>query len=229
MKEKTLSAIRALRFPMLFIIALWVIHTTTFFMGMRLGFLGVLPREPRGLVGIFTAPLIHGEWQHLISNTVPLAALSGVIFLFYKRVAVKSFLLIYLLSGIGVWLFARPYTHHIGASGVVYGLIAFVFWSGFFRRNLRSIVLSLVILVMYSGYIPGIVPGEAGVSWESHLFGAVSGIFIAWVFKGRAEPDEIVQPYPESTEAERYFLPRDAFEKTMAERAAEQTWREPER
>jgi membrane associated rhomboid family serine protease len=221
MKEKTLDILHALRFPMLFIVMLWIIHTISFITGTRLGFLGVLPREWSGVVGIVTAPMIHGEWQHLISNTVPLALLTAVVFLFFRRVAVKVFLLIYLLSGIGVWLFARPFTHHIGASGVVYGLIAFVFWSGVFRRNLRSIVLSLVILVLYSGYFPGIVPGEEGVSWESHLYGAITGILIAWIFKGKIEEDEVGEPVPDDVEPERYFLPRDVFEKTIAEHEAE--------
>jgi membrane associated rhomboid family serine protease len=222
MKEKTIDVIRALRFPMIFIVALWVIHVVGVVTGLPMGLLGVLPREVVGLAGILTAPLIHGGWPHLISNTVPLAALSTVIFLFYRRVAVKGFLLIYLLSGLGVWLFARPHTHHIGASGVVYGLIAFVFWSGIFRRNLRSIVLALIVLVMYSGYFPGIVPGEAGISWESHLFGACSGILIAWIFKSRIEPDEVpVPPQYDLNEESRYFLPRDTFEKTLAERSEE--------
>lgn len=221
MKQKTLDVLHALRFPMLFIVSLWVIHTISFILDLRLGYLGVLPREARGLVGIVTAPLIHGEWQHLISNTVPLAALSVVVFLFFKRVAVKVFLLIYILSGIGVWLLARPYTHHIGASGVVYGLISFVFWSGIFRRNLRSIVLALVVLILYSGYFPGIVPGDDGVSWESHLLGAFAGILIAWIFKDRIEPDETAIPVEETVEPGRYFLPRDVFEKTIAEREEE--------
>ena len=218
MKEKTIDVLRALRFPMVFIVALWVIHVVGAVSGIRLGFLGVLPRELSGLPAILTAPLVHGSWQHLISNTVPLAALSTVIFLFYRRVAVKAFLLIYLLCGLGVWLFARPDTHHIGASGVVYGLIAFVFWSGIFRRNFRSIVLALIVLVMYSGYFPGIVPGEAGISWESHLFGACSGILIAWIFKGRIEPDEIAPEPDEAEEQPRYFLERDTFERTIADR-----------
>jgi len=210
---------------MLFIVGLWVIHTVSFFTGLHLAFLGVLPREWSGLVGILTSPLIHGDWQHLISNTVPLAALSAVLFLFYKRVAVKTFLLIYVLSGIGVWLFARPYTHHIGASGVVYGLVSFVFWSGVFRRNLRSIVLALIVLVMYSGFFPGIVPSTEGISWESHLFGACTGILIAWMFKGKIEPDEVVETVPEIPEPTRYFLPRDTFERTIAEREADNQFR----
>ena len=206
---------------MLFIVALWVIHTISFFADLNLAFLGVLPRKASGLVGILTAPLIHGDWQHLISNTIPLAAMSAMLFLFFRRVAVKTFLLVYLLSGIGVWLFGRPDTHHIGASGVVYGLISFVFWSGIFRRNLRSIVLALVILVMYSGYFAGIVPGEERISWESHLLGACAGIFLAWLYKSKIEPDEKVEPVVETAEPERYFLPRDTFDRTLAERRAD--------
>lgn len=225
MKQRTLDILNALRFPVVFIVALWVIHTTAFFTGTRLGYLGILPRDPSGLIGIFTAPLIHGGWQHLISNTVPLAALSAVLFLFFRRVAVKVFLLIYILSGIGVWLVGRPDTHHIGASGLVYGLISFVFWSGVFRRSLRSIVLALVMLIMYSGYFPGIVPGEAGISWESHLFGAITGILIAWVFKGKVEEDEIEEPVAEDPEPDRYFFPRDVFERTLEERKAEDGFR----
>ena len=218
MKQKTLDILHALRFPTLFIIALWVIHTIGFFTGANLAYLGVLPRDWSGALGIFTSPLIHGEWQHLISNTVPLAALSVVLFLFFRRVAVKVFLLIYFLAGLGVWLFARPHTHHIGASGVVYGLIAFVFWSGVFRRNVRSIVLALIVLVLYSGYFPGIVPGEEGVSWESHLSGAIAGILVSWLFKAQIEPDEVIKPVEESPEPQNYFLPRDVFESTIEER-----------
>lgn len=218
MKQKTIDVLHALRFPMIFIVTLWVIHTISFILGIQLGFFGVLPREASGLSGIITAPLIHGSWQHLISNTVPLAALSTVVFLFFKRVAVKVFLLVYMMSGFGVWLFARPDTHHIGASGVVYGLISFVFWSGIFRRNVRSIVLALIVLVVYSGYFPGIVPGEEGVSWESHLLGAFAGILIAWIFKDKIEPDEVVQPVIETSEPERYLFPRDVFERTIEER-----------
>jgi membrane associated rhomboid family serine protease len=144
----------------------------------------------------------------------------AIIFIFYKRVAVKSFILIYLLTGLAVWLFARS-VFHIGASGVVYGLVSFVFWTGVFRRNLKSIVLSLIILVMYSGYFLGIVPGQEGISWESHLYGGVVGILIAYLFKDRVEADEIPETYIDEPEADDYFLRRDIFEKTINERQNE--------
>ena len=137
--------------------------------------------------------------------------------------AVKSFLLIYLLTGLAVWVFARS-VFHIGASGVVYGLVSFVFWSGVFRRSLKSIVLSLIILVTYSGYFLGVVPGQPGISWESHLYGAVVGILVAYLFKNVLEKDEEPQPELEEHIPHDYLLPRDAFERTRAEREAERNF-----
>lgn len=225
MKEKTLQAVRTLRFPFLFLLMMWVVHITKFFTTVNLAYLGIYPRHIAGLKGIVAAPLVHGDWQHLISNTVPFAALSAIIFLFYRRIAVKSFLLIYILTGLMVWLFARP-VYHIGASGIVYGLVSFVFWNGIFRRSLKSIALALVILVMYSGYFLGVVPGQVGISWESHLCGALAGIVVAYLFKNTVEWDEEPKAELEESHDERYFLSRDTFEKTIAEREAERRyWR----
>ena len=222
MNEKTRKVLYALRFPVLFIVLIWVIHTIKFFSGESFGQLGVYPREFSGLIGVMFSPVIHGDWQHLISNTVVLGPLMGVLYLFYKRVAMKSFFSIYLLTGLSVWLFARP-VFHIGASGVVYGLISFLFWTGVFRRNARSIVLSLIILLMYSGYVVGVVPGKPGISWESHLLGAIVGIVVAYIFKDYLEMDEQREPLSEESPPERYFLQRDIFEHTHAERRARQS------
>jgi len=221
MKKKTIQAIESLRFPFLFILMMWTVHIISVILGLSFTSFGILPRHVVGLTGIITAPLVHGDWQHLISNTVPMAALMGLIFLFYRRVALKSFLLIYLLTGLAVWGFGRG-VWHIGASGIVYGLLSFVFWNGIFRRSFKSIALSLVILVMYSGYFIGIVPGKPGISWESHLYGALVGIFVSYLFKDAIEQDE--EPAPPMVDDSipgGYLLPRDAFEKTMEERRRE--------
>jgi len=150
-----------------------------------------------------------------------MAALSALIFLFYRRVAVKSFMLIYLLTGLAVWAFGRD-VWHIGASGVVYGLLSFVFWNGIFRRSFKSIALSLAILIMYSGYFIGIVPGKPGISWESHLYGALVGILVSYLFKDAIERDEVPEPpMLDETLPNGYLLPRDVFDKTLAERQRE--------
>jgi membrane associated rhomboid family serine protease len=149
--------------------------------------------------------------------------LGAVIFWFYPRIALKSFVWLYLLSGLGVWIFAQPNSYHIGASGVVYGMVSLVFWNGIFRRNLKSIVLALIILMLYAGFFEGIIPGKEGISWESHLLGGIAGIVLAWVYRKDVEADEIPVPIEEEEEEEKqYFLRRDVFDMTMAQRRAEE-------
>ena len=210
-----------MRFPLRFIALLWAIQLLQALSGISLARLGIFPREVFGLKGIITGPLIHGDWHHLISNTVPLVALMGILFVFFRRVAMKSFLTIYILTGLAVWLFGRAPVFHIGASGIVYGLVAFVFWSGVFRRSLQSIVLALIIVVMYSGYFYGILPGQEGISWESHLFGGIIGIMTAWLFKSSLEKAEAPPP-PLPEEESGFFLNRDTFELTREERERRQ-------
>ncbi len=203
-----------------------MVHFIKISTNIYFGNYGIFPREVSGIKGIFFAPLIHGDFEHLISNSVPLLVLTTIISYFYKRVAVSSFVIIYFLTGILVWLFARR-SIHIGASGVVYGLVAFVFWSGVFRRNLRSIILALIVTILYSGYFAGILPNKEGISWESHLFGALSGMLVAFILKGIVDEEDIERdPWAdEADEESQYFLPRDAFEMTKAEREEQERLR----
>lgn len=198
-----------------FVVVIWMIHLLTFFSGLNLVGLGVYPRETVGLKGILFYPLIHGDFNHLISNTTPLFVLSAMVLYFYRRVAIPAFLLIYLLSGLAVWLFARP-AYHIGASGFIYGLVAFVFWNGIFRKNIRSIALALIVMFYYGSMFLGILPFNSGVSWEGHLFGALAGVLASYWFMGKLEPDEKRTPYSWELESEpdkRFFLDRDVFDK----------------
>lgn len=223
MDKKTFIALyEVVKVPLLLVAVLWVVHFIKISTNIPIGSYGVFPREVSGLKGILLSPLIHADFQHLISNSIPLLVLTSILGYFYRKVAVSSFVLIYILTGFAVWLFARR-SFHIGASGVVYGLVSFVFWSGVFRRNLRSIVLALIVTILYSGYFAGMVPTKEGISWESHLFGAFSGLIVAFLVKGIVEDeDKKVDPWEEETnEPSKYFLPRDAFEKTIAQREAE--------
>ena len=210
---------QSIRLPIVFIIVLWVIHLLPFDLGMY----GVYPRTSWGLRGVFFMPLIHGDWGHLISNTPPLFVLSAMVLFFYRKVAVQSFIMIYLLSGLAVWLFARP-VFHIGASGVIYGLVAFVFWNGIFRRNIKAIVLALIVMFYYGGLFVGILPGQEGISWEGHLFGGVVGIFVSYWMKDDIEQDEEKKSYSWENEpqTERNFLDRDTFEQTKEQRRRNQ-------
>jgi membrane associated rhomboid family serine protease len=168
--------------PLSFPVLLWLIQLISYFFDLNLYKLGVLPRKLDGIIGIFTSPLIHGSFSHLISNTFPLIVLGLGIFYFYPKVAYKVFITIYLGTEILVWIFARE-VYHIGASGIIYGFISFLFFSGVFRRDNRSIALALVVVFLYGGLIWGVLPIQEGVSWESHLFGGIVGIFSAFVFR----------------------------------------------
>ena len=212
---------RIIQFPSYLILSLWIIHLLKISGVVYLGNYGLLPREPSGVIGIFTAPFIHGSLEHLVSNSVPLFVMSLIIVFFYRRIAYQSMLLIYLLTGLAVWAFARGNVIHIGASGVVYALVSFVFWTGIFRRNFKSIMLALIITILYSGLFLGIIPNQRGISWESHLFGGLVGILVAYWMKDKKEKDEQPDdPWKDEHGSDEYYLPRDAFEETLLERAA---------
>jgi membrane associated rhomboid family serine protease len=219
MDKKLSDILYQIRFPVLLIVLLWVVEFYELFSGNDLHRWGIFPREWDSFLGILTAPFVHSDFEHLISNTVPLFTLTCVMVFFYRKVAVPSYIIIQFLTGFAVWVFARP-SYHIGASGVVYGLVSFVFWSGVFRRNMKSIVLALIVVIMYSGYFYGVLPNKEGVSWESHLFGGFVGIFTAFLFKNIREKDEekVVYSWELEEEEGQYFLPRDAFEMTKEER-----------
>ena len=168
--------------PLIFPVLIWVVHLLSLILNVDLTRMGLIPRIPIGLLGIITAPLIHANFSHLISNTIPLIVLGWIVFSFYRKVAFISFLLIYLLTGLLVWIFARQ-VYHIGSSGIVYGYVSFLFFSGIFRRDNTSITLALVITFLYGGLVWGILPGMKGISWESHLFGGISGLIAAYIFR----------------------------------------------
>lgn len=146
---------------------------------LDLGMFGILPRSLKGMIGILAAPLLHGSITHLISNTFPIIFLGSTIYIFYDRIAPQVFVQSYFLTNILVWIFGRPF-YHIGASGLVYALATFLIFFGMFRRNFRSIIISIIILLVYGGLVYGIFPSNINISWESHLFGAMTGMGIAF-------------------------------------------------
>lgn len=210
--------LKLLVFPFCLVAAIWSVELIEFFGSYRFVRFGIFPRDAGTLTGIITAPFIHSDWGHLISNTFPLFALSTIMVVFYKRLLIPVYSGIWILTGVAVWLFARG-SYHIGISGIVYGLIGFIFWSGLFRENIRAIILSLVILIAYSGYFQGLTP-EEGVSWESHLFGAISGAFMAFFLKGMkaSDDEEEVSKAPSIPEEKRRFFSPNTFLFTKEER-----------
>jgi len=213
----------SIRFPLFVVAMIWLVQLYQWVSGFDPGMYGIMSRRIWGLQGILTGPLVHGSWGHLASNSLPLFVLTAMTLYFYRKVAMRSFWTIYLLTGLSVWLFARPVSH-IGASGIVYGLVSFIFWNGIFRRSLRSIMLAAIVMILYSGMFMGILPEQEGISWESHLLGSLVGIFTSFWFKSELEEEEAHPDDPfadERNQEKQYFLPRDIFEKTKAERFAE--------
>lgn len=159
--------------------AMWLIHLLVWVSGIDVTLFANIPRRAEGLLGILTSPWIHDDVWHLLSNSGPLFLFATAMLYFYRRSALPAAIGIWLLSGFWVWLTAHPGAH-IGASGIVYGFGAFLFFSGVFRRDPRSISVSVCIAFIYGGMVWGILPGKSGISWESHLFGALAGIAMAW-------------------------------------------------
>ncbi len=173
----------------MFLVIFWAIEIFEVIINRNFHNYGILPRNTDYLSGILFSPFLHEGFPHLISNSLPFFILGTAIFFFYPRVSLKAVLLIYILSGLGVWIFARSTNEmgadlkHIGASGVIYGFVGFLFFSGIFRRSVKSILIAFVIAILYGGLIFGVFPTNSGISWEGHLAGAIAGALVAWIFR----------------------------------------------
>lgn len=167
---------------------MWLVEATEQLLRISFASYGILPRSIPSLPGVLTSPFLHGEWDHLFSNSLPFLVLSSLLFLVYKRVSYRVFFLIYILTGLSVWAFARGASYHIGASGLVYGLFGFVFFSGLFRGDIKSIGVALAVGFFYGGMVWGVLPVQPGVSWESHLLGVVFGAGLAWHYRNVDKP-----------------------------------------
>ncbi len=166
--------------PIIILVALiWAVEAVNLFFGHGLASWGILPRSPAGLIGIPLAPLLHGSFWHTLSNTVPLLFLGALTLTRGKRVFWQTTVSVTLLSGALVWLFARQ-SYHIGASGLVFGYFGALLARAVFERSLAAVALGILTVVVYGGLIWGILPLRSQVSFESHLFGLIAGILVAW-------------------------------------------------
>lgn len=147
--------------------------------GGALNGFGIRPRTPMGLLGILTSPFLHGSWQHLVANTIPFFILGWFVMLEGTNDFFIVTVLTPLFSGLGIWLFGRPYTNHIGGSDVIFGYIGFLLLRSYFEDDLLSVVLSVIVGFAYGRTLLGIFTSEYKVSWEGHLFGLIAGMFIA--------------------------------------------------
>lgn len=150
--------------------------------------LGIYPRQLKGLAGVVFSPFIHGSFSHLISNTVPLLILISLLFYFYNQIAFKSLAYLWLLSGFLTWLIGRN-SYHVGASGLIFALVFFLFFSGLFRKYIPLVAVSMIVAFAYGSTVWSIFPIteyiDVNMSWEGHLSGAVAGLIVALIFKNQ--------------------------------------------
>jgi membrane associated rhomboid family serine protease len=171
----------ALKISFVVVAALWLVFLIDAMLGLRLGRFGLRPGSVAGLWGIISAPLLHGSLNHIFSNSMPLfVSLTAILYL-YPNSSSRVIPLIWLGSGILAWIIGRPSLHY-GASGLIYGLLAYVFVSGILRRDMRSISVSMLVGFLYGSMVWGVLPIRPNMSWELHLGGAVMGVVLAIVY-----------------------------------------------
>ena len=168
--------------PAVAILSIWLIYWIEIRFGYNFNSYGILPREIKGLRGIFFSPFIHSDASHLSNNSVPLFVLLASLFYFYRQIAHKVLIYGTLLSGLICWCIARG-SYHIGASGIIYLLFSFIFFSGIIRKHYRLIAMSLVVIFLYGSMIWFILPTEDRISWEGHLAGFIVGLLFSFFYR----------------------------------------------
>ena len=185
--------------PLLIVAVMWLVKIIEVSLDISLAQWGLMPHSAKGLVGIFTLPFLHGSWEHLLSNTVPILVLGTALYYCYPTLANRVLLITWLGSGLLTWCIGNPDSVHIGASALVYGLNLFLIFSGFIRGNRMLIVISLIMVFLYGSFIWGMIPALAipqSISWEGHLSGAMIGVLLA-IFLRKEGPQKEVYHWDE--------------------------------
>jgi membrane associated rhomboid family serine protease len=172
----------ALKVAFLFLAALWLVFLLDAFLGLKLNRFGLRPGSVPGLIGVVTAPLLHGSLSHIFSNSMSLVVSLTAILYLYPNSSTRVIPMIWLGSGLLAWLIGRP-SMHFGASGFIYGLLAYVFFSGILRRDMRSVAVSLLVGFLYGSLIWGVLPIRPHMSWELHLSGGLMGVLLAFLYR----------------------------------------------
>jgi membrane associated rhomboid family serine protease len=180
--------------PLIIVAVMWAVMIIEVSLGVDLNRYGLVPHTVRGLIGILTLPFLHGNWDHLMANSVPVIVLGTALYYFYPTLANRVMLITYLGSGLLTWCLGNPSTTHVGASALIYGLNLFLIVSGFIRGNRQLIVISLIMVFLYGSFIWGMIPSLAkpqNISWEGHLSGAIIGIVLALLLRKEGPQKEV--------------------------------------
>ena len=161
-----------------FLSVMWGVEILNGFMGHRLSIWGILPRTTLGLIGIPLSPILHGSFNHVLSNTIPFLLLGGLVGLRGSQKLVGVSLFIIVVGGVAVWLLGRS-AIHVGASGLVFGYFGYLVANGWYDRRPISILVAIAVIILYGGLIFGVLPTVSFVSWEAHLFGLIAGVLAA--------------------------------------------------
>jgi len=170
--------------PILFVFTIWFIYWIEIYFGLNFVKFGVLPRKLTGLKGVFFSPFIHSGISHLFNNSIPLAVLLSALMYFYQKVYLNILLIGGVLTGLLTWIIARE-AYHIGASGIVYLLFSFIFFSGIIKKQFQLVAVSLIVIFLYGSMIWYVLPIKEGISWEGHLSGFVVGLVFALIFRNK--------------------------------------------
>ena len=188
--------------PGIFIFLMWLVKIVEVLFEIDFSRFGIFPLSVKGVSGIIFSPFIHADFKHLFNNSVPLLLLAVALFYFYSEIALKVFSWTYILTGILVWLGGRD-AWHIGASGLVYGLASFLFFSGLIRKYFRLVALSLLVVFLYGEMVWGLFPGVyKNISWESHMLGFISGIVLAVWYRNEGPQRPVYEWLEEEEEVE---------------------------
>jgi membrane associated rhomboid family serine protease len=164
------------------VLLLWLVKWTEYNFSIDLVPYGIIPQKLYGLRGIIFSPFIHGDTVHLLNNSLPIFLLTMALIYFYQSIALRVVFLSQLVGGLLTWIIATNGSH-IGASGIIYSLATFLFFSGVFRKHPRLMAISLIVVFIYGGMVWGVFPIKQGVSWEGHLSGGIAGLLIAIVYR----------------------------------------------
>jgi membrane associated rhomboid family serine protease len=179
--------VRAATSTLAFVALLWVIEVVDAAADNRLDQYGVQPRSDEGLLGILFAPLLHGGWGHLSANTLPAVVLFFLVLVSGIARGLAATAVIWAVGGAGVWLVAPSHTVHLGASVLIFGWLVYLMVRGIFTRSAGEIILGMVLFFGYGGLLLGVLPGQPGISWQGHLFGAIGGALAAALLSDRRE------------------------------------------
>lgn len=193
--------------PLLVVAVLWIVFAFDRVYSLDLYRFGVFPRQTKGLLGILVSPFVHADLEHLVNNSAPILVLGWLLVYFYPKAMMPVTLACWGLGGLWVWVTARE-NYHIGASGVIYGLAAFLFLSGVLRKLVPLMAVSLIVVFLYGSMVWGVLPLEPRISWESHLFGAIAGLLMAWFYRkvppAHVPPPLVLEDDPEEAEPPAY-------------------------